>query len=131
MNDRDRLEQLRVLLGRLERMPASGDRDWMLSEVRARTVDVETGVLPAAMRPRHQEEETVEPAPRVERRSAPRPRPVPRPTWQASAAPAPAPARPQPVRHEHGVDLLQGDGLLCLDEPAVAADRPWTRGLRG
>jgi hypothetical protein len=131
MNDRDRLEQLREMLGRLERMPASGDRDWMLNEVRARTVDVETGALPAAMRPRHQEEETAEPPPRVERRSAPRPRPrpVPRPTWQASAAPAPE--RPQPVRHEGRVDLLQGDGLLCLDEPAIAADRPWTRGLRG
>src|SRR5881398_1641115 len=50
MNDRDRLEQLRELLARLERMPASGERDWMLREVRARAVDVETGVRPVAMR---------------------------------------------------------------------------------
>src|SRR3954451_23805386 len=50
MNDRDRLEQLRALLVRLKRMPASAERDWMLGEVRARAVDVETGVKPAAMR---------------------------------------------------------------------------------
>src|SRR3954468_14645482 len=50
MNDRDRLEQLRELLVRLKRMPASAERDWMLAEVRARAVDVETGVKPAAMR---------------------------------------------------------------------------------
>ena len=47
MNDRDRLEQLRGMLDRLERMPASPDRDWLLGEVRARTVDVETGAPPA------------------------------------------------------------------------------------
>jgi hypothetical protein len=48
MNDRVRLDQLRRLLDRLERMPASADRDWMLAEVRARAVDVET----ASPRPR-------------------------------------------------------------------------------
>src|SRR3954447_24611774 len=48
MNDRDRLEQLRALLVRLERMPVSAERDWMIGEVRARAVDVETGVKPAA-----------------------------------------------------------------------------------
>src|SRR4051812_5606960 len=52
MNDRDRLEQLRALLVRLKRMPASAERGWMLAEVRARAVDVETGVKPAAMRAR-------------------------------------------------------------------------------
>src|SRR3954454_12987001 len=50
LNDRDRLEQLRGLLDRLERMPASADRDWMLAEVRGRAVDVETGVRPASVR---------------------------------------------------------------------------------
>src|SRR4051794_33372855 len=50
MNDHDRLEQLRVLLVRLEQMPASAQRDWMLGEVRARAVDVETGAEPTAMR---------------------------------------------------------------------------------
>src|SRR4051794_33957320 len=50
MNDRDRLEHLRVLLDRLERMPAAADRDWMLREVRARAVDVDSGVRPAAVR---------------------------------------------------------------------------------
>jgi hypothetical protein len=49
MNDRDRLDQLRRLLDRLERMPAASDRDWMLAEVRGRAVDVETGIAPAPM----------------------------------------------------------------------------------
>jgi hypothetical protein len=44
MSDRHRLEQLPGLLDRLERMPASADRDWMLGEIGARAVDVETGV---------------------------------------------------------------------------------------
>src|SRR3954470_614615 len=63
MNDRDRLEQLRGLLDRLERMPASADRDWMLGEVRARAVDVETGVRPAAVRALAREDADAEVAP--------------------------------------------------------------------
>ena len=50
MNDRDRLDQLRGLLDRVGRMPASAERDWTLTEVRARVVDVETGTPPTPMR---------------------------------------------------------------------------------
>src|SRR4051794_39562070 len=56
MKDRDRLEQLRTMLARLERMPASPDRDWLLGGGRARAGGVRTGVPPAPMRPPHQDE---------------------------------------------------------------------------
>jgi hypothetical protein len=56
MNDRDRLAQLRGMLARLERMPVSSERDWMLGEIRARAVDVETGIRPAAVRARSRED---------------------------------------------------------------------------
>src|SRR4051794_14806685 len=63
MNDRQRLEQLRTLVTRLERMPASPRRDWMLSEARGRTVDVESGVRTGPMRPLEAEAESAPPAP--------------------------------------------------------------------
>src|SRR5215218_10103554 len=46
-----RLKRLRELRDRLERMPASAERDRMLQEVRARVVDVDTGVTPRPMLP--------------------------------------------------------------------------------
>ena len=51
MTDQHRLAQLKVLLDRLERMPASPDRDYMLAEVRSRAVDIDTGIKPSPMRP--------------------------------------------------------------------------------
>ena len=45
-----RLERLRALLDRIERLPASAQREWMLEEVRSRLVDIETGVEPHPMR---------------------------------------------------------------------------------
>jgi len=39
-----RLAQLRALVARLERLPASPRREWMLEAARARMVDVETGL---------------------------------------------------------------------------------------
>jgi septal ring-binding cell division protein DamX len=143
MNDRDRLEQLRGMLDRLERMPASPDRDWLLSEVRARTVDVETGAPPAPMRHQNPDEVDFElaardlstikatktkPSRRVDERHAAGPAPA----SVVQAAPPPKPAAPP--RRESGLDLLEHGGLLSLDEPstgAAGANRPWTRGLRG
>jgi hypothetical protein len=132
MNDRDRLEQLRALLVRLERMPASAERDWMLGEVRARAVDVETGETSVAMRaPAGDGAEPEPPAapPRRPRRRPPSRRPAARAAWDAprfrAATPAPS--------HERVVDLLEQGGVLCLDDqPAVTdgASRPWSRGLR-
>jgi hypothetical protein len=124
MNDRDRLEQLRALLVRLERSPASAERDRMLGEVRARVVDVETGETPAAP--------AVSPKPRRASprptRGAPRARPVPPPPRM----PPPAPLAATPPRAAH--DLLEEGVMLCLDDQPLPADgtsRPWARGLRG
>ncbi len=154
MNDRDRLEQLRALLDRLERMPASTDRDWMLGEVRARAVDVETGVTPAAVRALPQDaanaESAAAQASRVKatdtsaRRKPTRvttSRAANRAAWSASRARLDVPAsrpslvavRERPVR-ESPVDLLEQGGLLCLGDPpadAAGASRPWSGGLRG
>src|ERR671911_558918 len=45
-----RLTQLRALVDRLERLPVSTRRDWMLQEARSRMVDVETGDEPRPLR---------------------------------------------------------------------------------
>jgi hypothetical protein len=155
MNDRDRLERLRALLVRLGRMPASAERDWMLGEVRARAVDVETGVKPAAMRalsadgaepeipaaPEASRIEAAEPAPSKPMRRPASRRPAARAAWGAPRARLATPASRsslaaarQRAAHESVVDLLEQGGVLCLDEqPAVAdgASRPWSSGLRG
>jgi hypothetical protein len=132
MKDRDRLDQLRELLARLERMPASADRDWMLAEVRARAVDVETGVATAPMRalPHGEPASEVagEPAPRAARQR--RSRRAQRPTLVHP--PMPAPVRES--RPEDVVDLLEQGGVICLDDSpaaATAASRAWSGGLRG
>jgi hypothetical protein len=44
-----RRTQLRRLVARLEQLPASPERDRILSEVRSRAVDLDTGVKPRAM----------------------------------------------------------------------------------
>jgi hypothetical protein len=151
MNDRHRLKQLRVLLDRLERMPASPNRDRMLSEVRARAVDVETGVRPAPIRPLHSDEATVRAdareskAPKrrdtTPRRTAPSRPPVDAaPPFEVvlEAPVAAQPRAPVPASDER-LDLLEQGGELCLgDSPTEApedagrvASPPWARGLRG
>jgi hypothetical protein len=152
MNERDRLEQLRALRARLEQMPESAQRDWMLGEVRARAVDVETGAEPAAMRALS--EDGAEPeATRVEaaqalppskpkpKRRPPARRPAARAAWSAPRARPASPATYSSLgaarrlaAHASAVDLLQEDGVLCLDDQPTVADgasRPWSGGLRG
>jgi hypothetical protein len=156
MNDRGRLEQLRALLVRLERMPISAERDWMLGEVRARAVDVETGVNPAAMRARSKDgaERVLGAAPKASRIEVAETKPPPKPTRSTPSrrpgaratrpVPRATPATPTPCSslaaarqrsaHESDLDLLEQDRVLCLDDqPAVAdgASRPWSGGLRG
>jgi hypothetical protein len=131
-----RVERLKDLVDRLERLPASPDRDRVLSEVRSRAVDLDTGVTPRAMLP------VREPAP---------PPILPRPPKRDMAGsitrmapPPPAPAV-EVARSAFATapseDLEQS---LCLDErlsledsslPHVRAqgDRavpPWRLGLR-
>jgi hypothetical protein len=136
MNERDRLDQLRGLRDRLERMPTSTDRDWMLAQVRARAVDVETGAPADPVRARPEPEA----APPAERPASTAP--VKTPRRRASPAKRARPVRPAPripagpVRtrtHHESVDLLEQGGVMCLDDPPAAgagAGRPWSRGLR-
>jgi len=44
-----RRERLKHLVDRLTQLPSSPERDRMLSEVRSRVVDLDTGVAPRAM----------------------------------------------------------------------------------
>jgi hypothetical protein len=159
MTDQDRLAQLRALLNRLERMPASPDRDHMLAEVRSRAVDLDTGIAPRPMRPLESASMTLEPeavAPKPAAKTAP-PAPVPartpaKPAVRRVAPPrAAAPVvRREPVAEppaweatfpaskaaEVRVDLLSLGGLLSLDDevPAtvpVEGERPANRPWAG
>jgi hypothetical protein len=143
MNDRDRLDQLRALLDRLERMPASAGRDWTLAEVRARVVDVESGTPPTPMRALPQDELEAEIA--AERSSRPEavtrakicPRKPSRRAHRARLFHSAARTPPVPAcerRREEVVDLLEQGCVMFLEEPAAAEPavrRPWIGGLRG
>ena len=144
MTRAERLQRLRERIAEIELLPASPERDRLLSEFRSRCVDVDTGVAPRAVLP------IGEPTPSPER-----PRPRPRrggapasTTWTAVPAPDPAPA-PEPDRSRLGLgrpqpaapasDVFGVSEWLSLDD-ALAADvrarggrpaKPWTRGLRG
>jgi hypothetical protein len=136
MNDRDRVDHLRALLDRLERIPASADRDWMLAQVRGRAVDVDTGTSPAPMRALPQDELAAENAADRSARSAPV-RTYQRKSRRARPVHPPARIQPGPARergHEEVMDLLERGGMLSLDDSPAApagASRPWSRGLRG
>jgi hypothetical protein len=129
-----RIKRLKDLVDLLERLPASPDRDRVLSEVRSRAVDLDTGVTPRAMLP------VREPAP---------PPVLPKPPKRASSITWTAPAPPAPaVAFAHSSFALglskDLEQTVCLDErlsledsplPHVRAqgDRavpPWTLGLR-
>jgi hypothetical protein len=129
-----RVKRLKDLVDLLERLPSSPDRDRVLSEVRSRAVDLDTGVTPRAMLP------VREPAPPVLPKLAKRDRarsitrtvvpvlPVVEPggTRFASAA---------STDLEKAVCLderlsLEDSPLPCVQVGDVRAVRPWTRGLR-
>jgi hypothetical protein len=143
MNDRNRLAQLHVLLDRLGQLPASEERDRMLREVRARAVDVDTGVRPAPMRPYVREPAVavaVAPAAVVK----PQRPAVCRQAVRVAAPPRPVPALRRPsgaalvVVGAEAADHLEIGGVLWLDDlpgapddAAAASPAPWARGLRG
>ncbi len=135
------------MLKQLERLPASAERDRMLNEVRARVVDVDTGVTPRAILPVDADSmlaaDSGIPAIRahktVERRPADeahrRPRLVARPQ---RAMPA-APARLESVSRAGDEPAAAGSGfgssgealpplgsgeLLSLDDSAVFPSHP-------
>jgi hypothetical protein len=121
----ERVKRLKDLVDMLERLPASPDRDRVLSEVRSRAVDLDTGVTPRAMLP------VREPTPPAVMPRLPKVDRVPR-----IQRPAPAPAAAvEPARPEQPPRL---DDLLSLEDAPLPyaraygdqADRPWTLGLR-
>ena len=137
-----RVKRLRDLVDQIERLPVSPDRDRLLSEIRSRAVDVETGVTPRAILPLREPEATPDlpwPPKRDRaasiRRMAPPP-PAPAVTFMHAASAA---GRSQNPEESLWVD----EGLLSLEDslqlaplPYVRArgDRaipPWTLGLRG
>lgn len=123
--DDTRLDRLRALAGRLERLPASAERDWVIKEVRARAADVETGDPSRAMRAFDVDAAAEVARPRADGRRRER-GPAPAPTALKPAAPVAAPSlrRPEPFIDSAVLSLeqsLPGDGQV----------RAWTRGLRG
>jgi hypothetical protein len=142
MSGDPRLKRLRELVGRLEQLPESDERNRVLREVRARAVDLDTGVAPRAML----HNDTMGGG-RPDRRPA-HPAPLPAPIKIAHVAPqqdcppaalrwARSPMRPAPAPVTHSIDLLAAGERLCLEDlpypetPGEPVHRPWARGLRG
>jgi len=134
-----RIQRLRDMVAQLERLPASPDRDRLLSEVRSRAVDVDTGVTPRSMLPMREPEP--EPARAMTR---------PTPRHRAKIARRVAPWTPAPsagsARHSDAAGPTNDPeqwpvlgGHLSLDDTPqpdvlVSGNRivpPWTLGLRG
>ena len=128
----DRVKRLKDLIDVVMRLPESPDRDRLLSEVRSRAVDLDTGVTPRAMLPLR------EPAPVPVAPRLPKPRAVMPPAPPRTPSPAPAPA-PRSTADLDWDKVLSETALLSLDDapdcwPARQDDRsarPWTAGLRG
>jgi hypothetical protein len=117
-----RVAKLRDLVARLEQLPASDERDRILRDVRSRTVDVDTGATPQAMRP----------APAAVEPAAVRP-----PPDRLREPALPSPRRPRteiPALAElsRSVDLLESAVQLSLaDPPDEQPHGAWRHGLRG
>jgi hypothetical protein len=145
--DDERLARLRDLVARLERLPESGQRDWMLGQVRARMVDVDTGFPPAPLPLRDPDAERAAARPMQRRAVTP-----PKPARDAGVEAREAAPRQQ-SSHAEGVpmedsavdrrdggesDALDiGEVLWLEDSPDDTVSPPssglpaWRRGLRG
>ena len=118
------------LAAQLERLPSSRERDFMINEIRARAVDIETGETPSALRTL--EPETPEAPPATGQAPAPPRGGVPGPgPGTGAGADCGRQARARSPKPEFEVVL--GGGVLWADEPEPEGEnaRPWTRGLRG
>ncbi len=103
----------------------------MLAEVRARAVDLETGVAPRAMLPVEISHLMRDEKPRIAPAHSPAPARAPIPARQPAIVdrvPAPAPRAAQPTAVS--IDLLAGEERLSLEESS-APHRAWQHGLRG
>jgi hypothetical protein len=146
---------LRELLARIEQLPASSERERMLGEVRARVVDVDTGVTPRAMLPVDPGPPTAHAPKAVARTRADhdrrcRDRQHPQRSETVPAAPPDAVSASGPGTTAVGFSaaedrkwlaLIATNEVLSLDDAAQLSSaggarvghdrRPWTRGLRG
>ena len=141
MATRPRIKRLHDLLDQIAMLPVSPERDRLLTEIRSRAVDVDTGVKPRAMLPMQEPSPppVVRTPPQRERVRAPRRRSPP-PAAPAVELPRPAPAAGRSKLLE---EPLKVDGRLSLEDsllpsplPLVRtrgarAVPPWTLGLRG
>jgi hypothetical protein len=117
----ERVKRLKDLVEMVMRLPESPERDRLLSEVRSRAVDIDTGVTPRAMLPLR------EPA-AASLAALPKRRPAVQPRR------APAPPRPSLDSQPTWDTLLGAAGHLSLDDSPPGDGqpaRPWTLGLRG
>jgi hypothetical protein len=121
----ERVKRLKDLSDMVMRLPESPERDRLLSEVRSRVVDVDTGVTPRAMLPLR-EPVSAPIAAMPKRRTAARPR------W------APAPPTFPRISEPAWDEVLGETAHLSLDDSRDASPphdgrtaRPWTLGLRG
>ena len=121
-----RVKRLKDMVDRIERLPASEARDRLLSEVRSRAVDVDTGVTPRAMLPLRE----------------PAPPPMPPQPPKRNKTPIIRRATPQPPTHAveparrspaatHGTEPQQSvwpDDRLSLEDTLQLAPLPYVRG---
>jgi hypothetical protein len=153
----DRIKRLKDLVDRLERLPASPDRDRVLMEARSRAVDLDTGETPRAV-PVRQPIAVAQPMPApIARKPPTRQRPTgaprrvpcaPAPALIESAPPELELAPPASAAGSHEREQpLPTDGLLWLDDAQPPLDDslhlpsqpragrravpPWALGLRG
>jgi hypothetical protein len=122
-----RIKRLKELIAEIELLPASPERDRLLSEFRSRAVDVDTGVAPRAMLP------MAEPVPAPVRAGR-------RPRMEPPAPAAPLASGPAaPAAADSGDEPFWVAEWLSLDDPTPPPVRarggrdvpPWTLGLRG
>jgi hypothetical protein len=135
MNDDERrLARLRGLVVRLERLPESAQREWMLGEVRARMVDIDTG-FPAQPLRRPRESEPAPATTRAAKRPAAK---RSKPALDARVEPLEAPRHEAPPAARETPVPIDPDHVLWLDDSTDASGTPaasdlprWRRGLRG
>ena len=133
-----RVQRLRDMVDQIARLPESPDRDRLLSEIRSRAVDVDTGVTPRAMLPLREPDPSAIP-PRPAKRDKPR---IARRVVPRTPAPAFEAARPSSVvgPWETPEESFSLDDRLSLEDTAPLPDvrvrgnltaPPWAFGLRG
>ena len=124
MSSEHRLRRLRELLNRIEQLPASPETERMLREVRARVVDVDTGVTPRAMLP-------VDPDPMLATDPGPPAAHAPKALARRAVdddrgrREGPPPERRQPAHTALHEAPSRSNGCISTAGSAFAGDREW------